>query len=296
MLTETDTPPQSNESGNNAELVSASQRVDSLNRNTEWYDRWKDRADFVSVALALAVFAAAALSNRLGAKLNRVNKELNTARERLNDLQIEKVRGDAAKDVENARGEAKERLEVETKRVEGEAGKKIEEARAEAGAKVEAARAEAARQVGEVQTEVERQRERAANAERALLEVQERLRPRTLTSQQRDGLLEILKNGPKGKVELQVPINDFEADGFALILAEVLKEAGWQVGKDIIFVAINFKSEGLLVQARREVNLPAEALQKALESIGFPTAPQVNSELPEDKIILFVGSKPPVKR
>src|SRR5262249_20864316 len=61
-----------------------------------------------------------------------------------------------------------------------------------------------------------------AEAERALLELQERLRPRSLTSEQGARFVEALKASPKGKVDITCVANNEEAISFMKEIAALL--------------------------------------------------------------------------
>ncbi|MDX2029227.1 MAG: hypothetical protein SF339_01060 [Blastocatellia bacterium] len=142
-----------------------------------------------------------------------------------------------------------------------------------------------------VQTALAAQQERAAIAEKALLELQERIKPRTLTAEKRARILEILKPSPKGIVKIAFAANDNEALSLATQIAEVLVAAGWQASPGGPTIE-STTPKGLGIFVRNEQTPGAGALQHALAAVGFPAGGMTNPELPEGHIVLFVGQKP----
>lgn len=158
-----------------------------------------------------------------------------------------------------------------------------------AGLQKAAADAIAAQQ--RVETALAKQQERTAIAERALLELQERVKDRQITPEKRARILELLSNNPKGTTTISFAANDTEAFNFAKQLAEVLAAAGWHVtlGNPSI-ESTSVGGVGIFVHG--EHNPPAVALQRALGEVGFPAAGFLNPELPEEYVGIFVSKKP----
>jgi len=127
--------------------------------------------------IAEADSKAAAANENAG----KANERAGVANERAQKLENDNVQ--LRTDLENATADAKS---------------KIEGARAEANVKIEQARTEAARQVGEVQKDVEEQRERAAKAEKDLLEFKQRFRDRHLSDTDRKSITAMLRRGLRG--------------------------------------------------------------------------------------------------
>lgn len=74
------------------------------------------------------------------------------------------------------------------------------------------------------------QKERAANAERELLQLQERLKPRTISAETYKRLVGALTSSrTKGIVEVSCINGDAEGCGFASRFFAALKEGGWPV-------------------------------------------------------------------
>ncbi|MBV8859054.1 MAG: hypothetical protein JOZ02_19135 [Acidobacteria bacterium] len=216
-----------------------------------------------------------------GKEIARLNAETERAKADRDEAnrQIEGAKADAAK------------AQTETARVESEGKKELARVEGEAGAKIEAARAEAARQVGEVEKEVARQQERAAIAERALLELQERIKDRVITPEKRARMLAILKQDSKGTTTISFAVNDKEAFNFAKQLAEVLAEAGWNVTLGNPSVE-STPVGGIGIFVRNAQTPGAGALQQALGEIGYPASGHINHELPEGYVGVFVSLKP----
>jgi len=93
-----------------------------------------------------------------------------------------------------------------------------------------------------VETELAMQQQRAATAERSLLELQERVKLRHLSAEQRKKLIDFL-NTPaaaavaKGPIRVQSLLLDETAQPLALDIKEALAAAGWpsgEIGREMI--------------------------------------------------------------
>ncbi len=89
----------------------------------------------------------------------------------------------------------------------------------------EAANAKAAQQ--QVEIELAKQQRRAATAERSLLQLRESLKARAISEQQREELTKLLRDGPKGPVEIFWIASDSDSYPLALQIEEILKASGW---------------------------------------------------------------------
>jgi hypothetical protein len=126
---------------------------------------------------------------------------------------------------------------------------------------------------------------------RELEETRQRQQPRTLDTEQRQRLLNALRGAaPKGPVEV-VSVIDGEAQGYALMMHEILVEAGWPasagVGQAIYFGPI----VGMEIVVGSDPPPPyAGALQGALRAAGL----EVGGRLENGRAIveLLVGHKP----
>lgn len=160
-------------------------------------------------------------------------------------------------------------------------------------AEADARAAEAVRSLRGLEIELVRQRERAARAEKELVEIQERLKPRRITDAQRGLLIQALQKSPKGPLTIATPIGDAEAQMFARQIREILESSGW---KGVRFTQNLFKGTpvGLSVNVRdgNKVPLFAEMLRQAFESSGTPIYEAYNPELTDETVQLLVGMKP----
>ena len=124
-----------------------------------------------------------------------------------------------------------------------------------------------------------------------LAAAEERQKGRRLTDEQRAKLIEVSKRYSRGPIQLHAPLNDAEAMRFAMDLRDALKEAGWDARE--IITSINWFDKGLAVWVNPDKPAPhAGALQEALGKIGLEVEGVGNIGMPEDRVILFVGSKP----
>lgn len=103
------------------------------------------------------------------------------------------------------------------------------------------------------------ERVRALKAEKDLTEIQERIKPRHITEEQRARFIQALKKIPKGQVQIATPIGDGEAQLFARQIKEILESSGW---KDIKFTYNQFKGTpvGLSLNVRDPNKVPLFAV------------------------------------
>jgi hypothetical protein len=139
-------------------------------------------------------------------------------------------------------------------------------------------------------------RTRQAEAERMLLEIQERFAPRTLIREQRDAFVKRLSDAPKGKVEVWVTMGDPEAYAFSSQLWNALKDVGFDVGSQLTpFTEFGPPPVGVTIQIRDKDNVPpsAEPIQRALEDAGIKAGGEV-SLMSHDASVVYirVGIKP----
>jgi hypothetical protein len=145
--------------------------------------------------------------------------------------------------------------------------------------------------------EVEEQREKTANAERALAELQERERPRTITPDAHSAILAALKRCvPDDPIDI-----DFISGGtnepahLAYALADILKEAKWTASASDGGPAIGRAPVGLIIIVADVIATPerAELLKTALDAGGL--APRLvrspNTQYKPGAVLLRVGLK-----
>jgi len=217
-----------------------------------------------------------------GATASRANADAAKANEGLAkaDVEIAKLNADAEK-AKTERVEADKQIEIA----------KADAARAKEGiANAEAQSAKAAVEVERLRIIVANAEKERAEAQKALLDLQERIRPRHLSAEQWQKLLERLKEGPVGSFSLLSVANNPESIGFARELAAVLKEAGWTLLKDEYAMASSFSGIGILVP--NPENPRGAHLQKVLTEVGFPVVAELSPKREPDSVLLYVGSKP----
>jgi hypothetical protein len=156
-----------------------------------------------------------------------------------------------------------------------------------AGLQIAALDAKAAQQ--RVETDLAKQQERAAIAEKSLLELQERLRHRHLTGEQRSAIIESSKTVPKGEVIVYAFIGDDEAITFSVELVEALVAAGWNAKHAGQHVSLFTSGLGILV--RKLETAHAGSLQKVLKDAHLEAKGIVTDQVQEGVVALFVGPK-----
>jgi hypothetical protein len=150
-----------------------------------------------------------------------------------------------------------------------------------------------------VETDLAFAKTKQAEAERTLLEIQERFVPRTLTGQIRDKFLEDLAGAPRGKIIVSVIANNPEAFTFASQIRDTLQGAGYDSGDNMqSFMPMGSAPlVGLSVGIRDEKQQPpfAGSLQRAFEAIGIKVLARVGDLAPNlttDTVVIHVGVKP----
>jgi hypothetical protein len=140
------------------------------------------------------------------------------------------------------------------------------------------------------------QQERAAKAESALLELQERARPRTIDATARAAIIDMLRSSrPDGPIEMQFLGGSVkEPHDFARMIADVLKEAGWNVDRFSGGAISGSAFNGLVILVPEEGEAPTRAvvLQAALKAGGFPAILAKSRLVTQGEVMLRVGLKP----
>ena len=182
--------------------------------------------------------------------------------------------------------------EAELERFKVEKDAEIKSATARA-AEADVRAAETMKSARGLEIEIAQQRQRAARAEKDLVEIQERIRPRLITDAQRALLIQALTKSPKGSVRIDTVIGDGEALIFARQIKEILKASGW-TDVHLSHSIYTGSPVGLSMTVRDGNKTPlfAVALAEAIESIGIPVKRGYNSEIPEETIKILVGMKP----
>ncbi len=265
-------------------------------------ERWQNISLRI-VAVAGAIAFCALLAN---VYVTRRANQAKKAESQQKDLLIAQANESAGKANERA-----EKLESDNLKLRGQVAT-LETQAADASKGVarlqkDAADAKAAQQrveidlskaTGEVailQKETAEARQRQAEAERSLLELQERVKPRHLTAEQREKFVSILKQFPK--VPVAVYCADSEACSFAKQLISALKAAGWndmQGGDGNNLYAFSPPIIGVVVFRRERDPIPASymALHDALIAAGIEHRFVYNETIPAGLIEVRIGGKP----
>jgi mannitol-specific phosphotransferase system IIBC component len=133
-----------------------------------------------------------------------------------------------------------------------------------------------------------------AEAERTLLEIQQRFTPRTLIGEQRDKFVAQLADSPKGKVEISVTTGDPEAYTFAAQLWNALKDAGFDVGTQVVsFTMFGPPPVGVILGVKDKDKQPPYGgeIQKALKSVGIDAGGELFGA-EDGAVYVRVGIKP----
>lgn len=147
-------------------------------------------------------------------------------------------------------------------------------------------------------TEMAKQQARAATAERSLLELQQKIKWRTLTAKQKQEFIALTKDIPKGLLGVTAMDGDPESIAFARQLTAMFKEAGWDPDfGSVTLMGATPVGLDLTVPSKAPVGpdsplYHAAMLEKALETIGFPTNTDENPGLKVGQAVLIVGHKP----
>lgn len=151
----------------------------------------------------------------------------------------------------------------------------------------EAANARAAQQ--RVETELARQRERTAIAERALLELQQRVQPRTLTAEQYAALFNSLRSSGTHSIAL-TRLGDQEAGNYADQFIKAFSEAGWQLSLFRVGT-LSPPIYGIILRTQDRENSTVVALLTAFYRAGITVSVEENAQN-QSVTRIIVGLKP----
>jgi hypothetical protein len=148
-----------------------------------------------------------------------------------------------------------------------------------------------------VEIDLAKQQERAANAEKELVALQQRIKPRHVTDEQARLLVELFKANPFGEISIACINGNKESCDLAAQLAASLTAGGWKVSGPsdvVLFGASGGPPVGIFIKIRNKDKVPTRAnvLAGALERIGLAVHGELNPGMPEDAVELFIGVKP----
>jgi hypothetical protein len=159
-----------------------------------------------------------------------------------------------------------------------------------AGLEAEAANAKAAQQG--VQLELAKQQEKTATAERALLELQERVQPRHLTTKQKTDIKIALESSPPQNVGVQVFIGTPDGIPFSIEIIEAINSAGWTAThKGQSALGGQIRGLALLMADTKHPPPGAKALQDALKSAGMDAPGYNDQTLKATDLVVFIAPK-----
>lgn len=128
-----------------------------------------------------------------------------------------------------------------------------------------------------------------------VLELQGKMRPRTISPDKKSELLRHLTACPKGKVFILASIFDAEATNFAAQLEDVFKSAGFDVVRPALpnrDAVISVGSVGLHILVKDQKQAPAHArpIQKSFYESGIPLEGQLGGpDFDADRVEIDVG-------
>ena len=147
-------------------------------------------------------------------------------------------------------------------------------------------------QTQSLKADVARQRERAAKAELALLEFQQRVAPRGLTGHARVSLINVLRTAAPGKVDFACMSSNGEGVQYMDEIASAMREAGWPiVGMIHNLGGPNPVGVLLLVRSIAEPPSHAATLLAALQAAGISPLVGPDGDVPVDTVRLWIGRK-----
>lgn len=262
------------------------------------------------VLIAYIVFSALAVIGALGVGL--AGSWVQEAANRESAGQIASVQAEANTKIEQARTDAKKELGIETQRLQVESNEKIEKARTDAKTelaietkRIEAAANEKIAATNERAQALENENLKmkgtianleieAANAKRAYLELQERVKPRHFNAEQRAAFIAVLRTVPKTPVA--VLCGDSEACGFAEQIVGSLREAGWDdiSGGDVRMSNWTPQFFGVMLSQKHAgtVTPLLEVLDRAFKAASIECTLGNNDALSEGQLLIRVGIKP----
>jgi len=265
----------------------------------ESFARWNSVAIALLAAtafVAVTYFVVTFVANRKGIRLKDAQTALIRAKDEQlagdlkdKDLRIAEAGSDAARANEKAR--TLEQANLILRNDLNEAASKVAGIQKDAAhAQKDAADAKATQQ--RVEVEWARQKERAAIAEGALLELQEKLKPRVLSPAQRTRLIDSLKRVPKGPVEILHVEADREAFEFAEQIRNVLRNAGWDTGVRTSLLGVNVVGILIAVRDAKTAAPYATAIQRSFAAASIELRGAEDAGLPEGTVRIIVGHKP----
>ena len=268
-------------------------------------DTWYTVAQIAGVVLVALTFAAAAIAFGTGYFVNKKKDaqirqheeriasagteiaQLNVKANALN-AEAERAKADreeASRQIEVAKADAAKAKQKTEELEQQNIGLRTDLQNAEARASVER------QKVANLERETAEARRKQAEAEQALLELQERLKRRHLDANQQAVFLQTLRAHPAGTVELEFNTSDDEIEDFAMQLRDLLQAAGWTVEFMPAVAGGTWRGIVIGIPYLENPSIPALALAQAFANVGFQPQGQ-GWNMPEGRIKLIIGAKP----
>jgi hypothetical protein len=160
----------------------------------------------------------------------------------------------------------------------------------------DAANAKASQQ--RVETDLAKQQERTAIAERDLLVLQEKIKTRRLSEEQKQELVRLLAGQPPATPIIAWVQSAVDGEIYSLDFADVFRRLGWTVTPQnmrMTFVnTASFTGVSIIINDRNTLPPQAEALRLALKAIGVESSVNVGPSFPDATSTTFtimIGSK-----
>lgn len=271
-------------------------------------ERAEDKTGKAAVLFTAAAAVCGCLFWWFSSNVSEMKEEARIRFEREFDLKIEAAKQGTAYALAEAANARKDtvKLEVEAARLREQAAlteSKIKAAEArvaeanersakagEGTAKALAEAASAKENTSRLDVEAASLREQAARAEKELIEVQERIKSRRVTNEQRTRLLQALKSSPKGSIVVDTVMGDGEALMFAGQIRDILRESGWgDVHLTRTMYTGNPIGLSILYGGKPSIAIP---LADAFDSVGIKTKLSSVPQAPEGAVKILVGMKP----
>lgn len=146
----------------------------------------------------------------------------------------------------------------------------------------------------EAKSEMAKQQTRAATAEHSLLQLQRRMEPRRISTDQKTRLIAMLSHGPKGKAVIGCVVGDADGCTLAEDIAGVLKASGWETGVNQNVYTGGPPPVGISVHIRNGATVPPSAIliQQAFFSVGISLPGVIDPAINEGIVEIVVGNKP----
>ncbi len=143
----------------------------------------------------------------------------------------------------------------------------------------------------QVKVDLAKQQERAADAERKYLEIQERLSFRKLSAAQRAQLIESLRIVPKGPARVFHVAQNREASEFAAQIRDVMRAAGWNTGAPNSLLGLDVVGLGILVRDPKDMPQYTADIQHAFAAASIELPVEAHDGVDKGGVWIIVGHK-----